>query len=51
MSLKKIYLFGYSGHALVVEDCIDKSKYEIEGYFDTVENTENPLNLNITKKE
>lgn len=45
MSLKKIYLFGYSGHALVVEDCVDKSKNTVAGYFDTSENSENPLNI------
>lgn len=45
MSLKKIYLFGYSGHALVVEDCVDKTQCEIVGYFDASENIENPLNI------
>lgn len=45
MSLKKIYLFGYSGHALVVEDCVNKSDSIVAGYFDNSENADNPLNI------
>lgn len=42
---ERIFLFGYSGHALVVNDCIDHHNYEPTGYFDRNEKTNNPLNL------
>jgi len=51
MSLKNIYLFGFSGHALVVEDCVDKSEYSIAGYFDLVKNIDTPLNIEYLGNE
>lgn len=51
MSLKNIYLFGYSGHALVVHDSLDKSEFEVAGYFDTKENSENPLYIQYKGNE
>ncbi len=42
--MKSIYLFGYSGHALVVHDCLS-ADMKIAGYFDRIESTENPLNI------
>jgi sugar O-acyltransferase (sialic acid O-acetyltransferase NeuD family) len=38
---KAIYIFGYSGHAYVVIEAIDKKKYTLEGYFEF-----NPIPLN-----
>lgn len=51
MSLKKLYLFGYSGHALVVADCATSDGYEIAGYFDSEENLKNLLNLDYKGNE
>jgi sugar O-acyltransferase (sialic acid O-acetyltransferase NeuD family) len=44
MSMKNIYLFGYSGHALVVNDCASHA-YSVIGYFDRKENSSNPLGI------
>jgi sugar O-acyltransferase (sialic acid O-acetyltransferase NeuD family) len=51
MNNKKLYLFGYSGHALVVADCLSDSEYSIAGYFDRSENKENPLNIEYIGNE
>lgn len=42
---KKIYLLGYSGHALVVIDVALCNNFTIGGYFDRVEFNKNPHNL------
>tara|TARA_B110000285_G_scaffold131740_1_gene147853 strand:+ start:5237 stop:5869 length:633 start_codon:yes stop_codon:yes gene_type:complete len=43
MSLNKVILFGYSGHSLVVNDCLGHNR--IFGYFDNEEKNENPLDI------
>lgn len=35
--IKNIFLFGFSGHALVVADCLDSKIMELKGYFDREE--------------
>ncbi len=50
MSMKKIFLFGYSGHSLVVNDCIAGSM-AISGYFDLNENYANPLRIDYLGNE
>lgn len=40
-----IYLIGYSGHAYVVIEAIDKKKYTVKGYFDFHELTQNPYKI------
>jgi hypothetical protein len=44
-SKKSIYLVGYSGHAFVVIEAINKKKYKIEGYFDLQEVAQNPYKI------
>lgn len=51
MSLKKVYLFGYSGHALVVADCAETGGFEISGYFDREENSKNILEITYLGSE
>lgn len=43
--MKKIALFGYSGHAYVVADILLQLNYSIIGYFDKSEAAYNPFNL------
>lgn len=50
MSKQKIILVGYSGHALVVNDCLSDEQ-EITGYFDLKENKLNPLGINYLGNE
>lgn len=50
MSMKQIFLFGYSGHALVVNDCLPND-LSVGGYFDQKENPVNPLNFNYLGDE
>lgn len=46
-----IYLIGYSGHAYVVIEALDKSQYSLEGYFDFHEVAQNPYNLSYLGNE
>lgn len=50
MKLNEIILFGYSGHALVVNDCLPDG-HTVYGYFDLKENETNPLNLHYLGDE
>lgn len=43
--MKKIALFGYSGHAIVVAEAIQLSGYEIIGYYDKTECDLNLFNI------
>ena len=43
MSVSKVILFGYSGHSLVVNDCLGNNR--VFGYFDNEEKNENPLEI------
>ncbi len=43
--MKKIAIIGYSGHALVVAECLQQNDYEIVGYFEKEEVKFNPLNI------
>ncbi|MFD3000875.1 acetyltransferase [Pontibacter toksunensis] len=43
--MKKIALFGYSGHAYVVADAIKLSGYETVGYFERAEAHANPYSI------
>ena len=40
-----IYLIGYSGHAYVVIEALDKKAYTVEGYFDFKELAKNPYKI------
>lgn len=40
-----VYLIGYSGHAYVVIEALDKKKYTLQGYFDFKELTKNPYKI------
>jgi len=42
---KKVYIFGYSGHAFVVIESLLDAGYSIGGYFDFNEATRNPYNI------
>jgi sugar O-acyltransferase (sialic acid O-acetyltransferase NeuD family) len=42
---KKVFLFGYSGHAYVIIESLLKAGVSISGYFDYVEASLNPYNL------
>jgi UDP-N-acetylbacillosamine N-acetyltransferase len=42
---RDIYLIGYSGHAYVVIEAVNKKKYAVKGYFDFYEVPNNPYNL------
>lgn len=42
---RSIYLLGYGGHALVINDCLN-SDDKLLGYFDIKENELNPLEIN-----
>lgn len=42
---KNIYLIGYSGHAYVVIEALNKKKYILGGYFDIHELTKNPYKI------
>jgi sugar O-acyltransferase (sialic acid O-acetyltransferase NeuD family) len=44
MTERNLYLFGYSGHALVVKDCLN-GLYHLKGYFAPEKNSTNPLQL------
>lgn len=48
--MKKIFLFGYSGHSLVVNDCIPNS-LTVSGYFDPNKNENNPLGIHYLGNE
>ncbi|RYG46799.1 MAG: acetyltransferase [Chitinophagaceae bacterium] len=43
--MKKVALFGYSGHAFVVAEALLLCGYQIAGYYDRKEVAENPFNL------
>lgn len=43
--MQKVIIIGYSGHALVVNDILERSGCEVTAYCDAVEKKENPLNL------
>ena len=43
MSVNKVILFGYSGHSLVVNDCLGLNR--VFGYFDHEEKIKNPLDI------
>ena len=42
---KKVFIFGYSGHAYVIIESLIEMGYFIEGYFDFEEATVNPYGL------
>ena len=42
---KKVFIFGYSGHAYVIIESLIEMGYSIEGYFDFEEATVNPYGL------
>lgn len=50
MILKETILLGYSGHALVVANCLTNG-HEITGYFDQKENASNPLDISYLGNE
>lgn len=47
---REIYFLGYSGHALVVHDCLTESD-RVMGYYDLRENFKNPLELQFKGHE
>lgn len=49
--MKKIALFGYSGHAFVVAEALLLCGYQIAGYYDRKEAAENPFNLTYLGNE
>jgi UDP-N-acetylbacillosamine N-acetyltransferase len=42
---QSIYLIGYSGHAYVVIEALDKNKYKVGGYFDFHAVSKNPYEI------
>lgn len=42
---KKVYIFGYSGHAFVVLDSLKNLGFKVEGYFDYEEASFNPYEI------
>lgn len=51
MLSKKIYILGYSGHAKVALDIALENKYELGGYFDFEETSQNPYHLSYLGNE
>lgn len=49
--MKKIYLIGLSGHALVVHDILSKAGEQVRGYFELEEKKYNPLGLKYVGEE
>lgn len=49
--MKKLILFGYSGHALVVTECAQSIGATILGYYDQQQAEVNPHNLNYLGNE
>lgn len=45
LEFKNIYILGYSGHAFVVIDTALSNNFEIQGYFNLSEISENPYKL------
>ena len=50
MILKETIILGYSGHALVVANCLSNG-HEIMAYFDSKENNSNPLDIHYLGNE
>lgn len=49
--LKKKYIIGYSGHSYPIIEAIYSNGIEIKGYFEKVENENNPYNLTFLGNE